>query len=61
MALVTSQAGHVTPITNDTLYVFKPMSGGPCDEDKQFAGKHFERPVIETAQVPESPNVTGMN
>ena len=41
----------MTPV-NGTLYIFKPKSGGPCNENSEFNGKHFERPEIEEAEVP---------
>ena len=48
----------VTPV-EDTLYIFKPFSGGRCNGDMMFAGKHFERPIIGEAEVPTE--VAGKN
>ena len=48
------QAGAVTPI-NDTLYIFMPKSGGPCNESMEFNGKHLERPEIKEVPILQSP------
>ena len=45
------KAFAVTPV-DGTLYVFKPTSGGPCNDAREFAGKHFARPEIEEDEVP---------
>ena len=45
------QASALTPMTDDNMWILKPKSGGPCDGEQMFGGKHHRTPMLQEIKV----------